>query len=70
MGDYQAALDAFQAGLAIEGNTVMQSLKFNEVVAYEYLGQFEAAKQAMQQYLNLYPDDEKAQRENIFLQTR
>lgn len=70
VGDYQAALDAFQAGLAIEGNTVMQSLKFNEVVAYEYLGQFEAAKQAMQQYLNLYPDDEKAQRENIFLQTR
>lgn len=70
VGEYQAALDAFQAGLAIEGNTVMQSLKFNEVVAYEYLGQFDAAKQAMQQYLALYPDDEKAQRENVFLQTR
>lgn len=70
VGDYQAALNAFQAGLAMEGNSVMQSLRFNEVVAYEYLGQFEQAKLAMAQYLALYPDDEKAQRENVFLQTR
>lgn len=70
VGDYEAALNAFQAGLAMEGNPVMQSLRFNEVVAYEYLGQFDQAKLSMQQYLTLYPDDEKAQRENVFLQTR
>lgn len=70
VGDYEAALNAFQAGLAIEGNTALQSLQFNEIVAYEYLGQFEQAKASMQQYLALYPDDEKAQRENAFLQTR
>lgn len=70
VGDYEAALNAFQAGLAVEGNSVMQSLRFNEVVAYEYLGRFEQAKLAMQQYLALYPDDEAAQRENVFLQTR
>lgn len=70
VGDYEAALNAFQAGLAMEGNSVMQSLRFNEVVAYEYLGQFEQAKLAMQQYLALYPDDVNAQRENVFLQTR
>lgn len=70
VGDYEAALSAFQKGLAIEGNTALQSLQYNEIVAYEYLGQFEQAKSAMQQYLALYPDDEKAQRENIFLQTR
>lgn len=68
--DYEAALEAFQAGIAIEGNTVMQSLKFNEIVAYEHLGEFAKAKLAMEQYLALYPDDTKAQRENIFLQTR
>lgn len=68
--DYESALNAFQAGLAMEGNSVMQSLRFNEVVAYEYLGQFEQAKLSMKQYLALYPDDEKAQRENVFLQTR
>lgn len=70
IGEYQAALDAFQSGMAIEGNTMMQSLKFNEIVAYEHLGQFDKAKLAMEQYLTLYPDDEKAQREYVFLQTR
>lgn len=70
VGDYEAALAAFQAGIAMEGNSAMQSLKFNEIVAYEYLGQFDQAKLSMQQYLALYPDDEKAQRENTFLQTR
>ena len=54
----------------VEGNTVTQSLKFNEIVAYEYLGQYDQAKLAMEQYLALYPDDEKAQREAVFLKTR
>lgn len=70
VGDYEAALAAFQAGIAMEGNTAMQSLKFNEIAAYEHLGQFDKAKLAMQQYLAQYPDDEKAQRENVFLETR
>ncbi len=70
VGEYEAALNAFRSGLAMEGNTVMQSLRFNEIVALEYLGQFEQAKISMQQYLALYPDDQKAQRENIFLQSR
>ena len=69
-GDYEAALAAFQAGMNVEGNTVTQSLKFNEIVAYEYLGQYDKAKLAMEQYLALYPDDEKAQREAVFLKTR
>lgn len=64
------ALAAFQAGLEVEGNTATQSLMFNELVAYEYLGQYDKAKLAMDQYLALYPDDEKAQREAVFLQTR
>ena len=40
-GDYEAALAAFQAGLEVEGNTATQSLMFNELVAYEYLGQYD-----------------------------
>ncbi|MDO4293914.1 MAG: tetratricopeptide repeat protein [Eubacteriales bacterium] len=69
-GDYQAALEAFQAGLSMENSMSAQQLRFNEIVAYEYLGQYAQAKLAMEQYLSLYPDDEKAQRENVFLQTR
>ena len=69
-GDYEAALEAFEAGIAMEGNAAMQSLRFNQIVAYEYLGQFDQAKLAMEQYLTLYPDDENAQREYTFLKTR
>lgn len=70
IGEYEAALKAFQAGIAIEGNQLMQVLKFNEIVAYEYLGEFRQATVLMQKYLSTYPDDEKAQREYIFLQSR
>lgn len=69
-GDYQKALEAFQAGKQIEGNGIMQSLLFNEVVAYEYLGEFETAATLLDSYLTSYPDDEKAKREQQFLSTR
>lgn len=68
--DYQAALEAFGAGLAIENNAFIQSLSYNQIVAYEYLGNFDTAKTLMQQYIADYPDDEKAQREYLFLKSR
>ena len=40
MGEYELALMAFQSGMAIEGNEMMQTLKFNEIVAYEYMGDY------------------------------
>lgn len=69
-GDYQAALDAFLAGLAIENNPFLQSLSYNQIVAYEYLGDFDTAKTLMEQYRKAYPDDEASQREYIFLKSR
>jgi hypothetical protein len=47
-----------------------QSLLYNEIAAYEYLGNFERAKVLMDKYLGKYPDDEKALREAGFLSTR
>ncbi len=71
MGEYQSALSAFEAGLAVtENNDCVQNLKFNEIVAMEYLGDFQKASGAMQAYLKNYPDDEAAVRENQFLKTR
>ena len=70
IGDYEAALAAFQSGIAMEGNQITQTLSFNEIVAYEYLGQFDQARLKMEEYLETYPDDSKAQREYGFLQTR
>lgn len=69
-GDYRAALSAFQAGMQIEGNEMMQSLLFNEAVAYEYLHDYRQASVLMESYLKTYPDDQVAMREYDFLSTR
>ena len=69
-GNYYAALEAFQNGLNIENNEIRQTLLFNEIVAYEYLGDFDVANIKIKEYLKLYPDDEEAVREQIFLNTR
>ncbi len=66
MGEYELALMAFQSGMAIEGNEMMQTLKFNEIVAYEYMGDYTTAAVLMSDYLKTYPDDTAAQRENQF----
>lgn len=70
LGEYQAALDAFQAAMDIEGSDMTQTLKFNEIVTYEYMGDFKTAAGLMNSYLRSYPDDVAAKREYEFLQTR
>ena len=40
------------------------------IVANEYTGNFSQAKTMMQEYLQTYPDDARAKKENEFLKTR
>ena len=70
MGEYELALMAFQSAMNIEGNDMMQTLKFNEIVAYEYMEDYKTAAALMNDYLKSYPDDAAAQREYQFLKTR
>ena len=70
MGEYEAALAAFEAGLACEDTVCRQILKYNQIAAYEKLSRFAEAAALMEDYLALYPDDEKAKREYTFLKTR
>ena len=70
LGAYDEALTAFQAGMNVENCTIMQTLKFNEIVTYERLGQYQTAASLMNSYLTTYPDDAAAQREYTFLKTR
>jgi tetratricopeptide (TPR) repeat protein len=70
MGDYEGALSAFLMGMAIEDNNILQTLRFNEIVTYEYLGDFKKAAVLMDGYLQSYPDDEVARRENYFFRSR
>lgn len=68
--DYQKALEAFQAGMQIPNSGMIQVLSFNEIMAYEYLGEYRKAAVLLENYLKSYPDDEVAQREMQFLSTR
>jgi tetratricopeptide (TPR) repeat protein len=73
MGEYERALEAFKAGMTLGNSDILQTLLFNEIVAYEYLGDFNHAAVLMDGldgYLKLYPGDLEAQRENYFLRTR
>ncbi|MCR4616954.1 MAG: tetratricopeptide repeat protein [Lachnospiraceae bacterium] len=70
MGDYEGALESIQSGMQTGDQTCMKSLSFNEIVAYEYLGEFKKAQALINAYLDGYPADEEALREQIFLQTR
>jgi tetratricopeptide (TPR) repeat protein len=69
-GDYEEALTFFQQGLESKQITNEQELRKGEIAALEYTGNFTDAKEKMQEYLQLYPKDADALREQVFLETR
>lgn len=69
-GNYEQALEFFQKALAAKQVTDEQGLRRNEIIAYEKMNDFDMAKKKIEAYVNDYPEDEEAQRELIFLQTR
>lgn len=68
--DADAAIHAFETALGLEDSSMTQTLRYNQIVAYERAGDFTKAKSLMSTYLSAYPDDEAAQREEVFLGTR
>lgn len=70
MEDYEGALTAFRQAMNIEDNPMAQTLKYNEIVACEYVGDYHKACALLEAYMRTYPDDEEAKREYTFLKTR
>lgn len=68
--DAESALKYFEQALTLEDPSMTQVLKFNQIVAYEYLGEFDQASVLMKNYLESYPDDQDAIREYEFLESR
>lgn len=68
--DYTAAIADFEEGLSLQDAEAHRALARNEITAYEYLGDFATAREKMAAYMERYPDDEEAARENAFLSTR
>ena len=69
-GAYDSALENIAQGLKENSKEDEQGLLYNEIVAYEYKRDFATAKEKMKIYLEQYPEDEAALRENEFLSTR
>lgn len=70
MERYSEALASFQAGMNVEDNSILQTLKLNEIIAYEYMNEFQTAANLMREYTKTYPNDSAAVREYEFLKTR
>ena len=70
-GEYEEALAAFRKGIEIkENNTCMQTLKRNEIISCEHLGDYEKALELLKAYSDIYGSDEALEREYAFLATR
>lgn len=69
-GDPDSALANIASGLEYAEMDEMQELLFNEIVAYEKKLDFSTAYTKAQEYVKMYPDDEEAQKELIFLKSR
>lgn len=67
-----SALNYFRLGIAQEGNSaqLVQEMKYNMIVTYEQLKDWESAKVELRDYLASYPEDAAAQKELQFLETR
>ena len=69
-GEYENALNYYEAGLSLDSIDNMADLLKGQVAALEYLGRFDEAEEVLTQYVETYPNDEEAAKELIFLQTR
>lgn len=70
MGEYEQAIQSFESGLSLDDPEYNQALFLNKITAYEYYGDYTTALSLMETYLSMYPDDDTAKREYIFLSTR
>ena len=68
--DYETALSYIQEGLDQAAQEEQQSLLFNQIIIYEKMTDYDSAREKLREYLELYPADENAIRENYFLETR
>lgn len=69
-GNYDSALENISSGISIAADDEMQSLLFNEIVAYEKKLDFSKAQEKAQSYVGMYPEDQDAAHELAFLKSR
>lgn len=68
--DWESAASFFQKGFEAPDGEEVTELLFNQAVCEEYKGNFKAALELMNQYVNAHGPDKEAEREIKFLKTR
>ncbi|MDF2873204.1 MAG: hypothetical protein K0R05_4779, partial [Anaerocolumna sp.] len=68
--NYDEALVYIEDGIKVNDISVNQDLKRNQIIVYEHLDRFEEAYKLVISYLKVYPEDEAAKKEAIFLKSR
>ena len=68
--NYDMAIECLTSALELEKVPNKQILMKTLVIVYEQKLDFETAEELIREYLKVYPDDEEAQRELTFLETR
>ena len=68
---FSEAVEVYERAVnAAKGTPDLQNTLYNRIVAYEYTGDFEKARDLLTEYLKQYSGDEEAKREMRFLKTR
>ena len=76
---YTSVLEYIQTGLALADSgsseeapdaDIIREMKYNEIICYEKLADWENAREKANEYLSEYPDDEAVRKEAEFLETR
>lgn len=65
--NYDTALINIEKGLEYDNEDANQSLLFNQICAYEYMQEWDSAREKSAEYITKYPTDEAGARENAFL---
>lgn len=70
MEEYKKAIKYLEIGIALNESRTLQILKKNEIIAYEKMGDFDAASIKLKEYTESYPEDKEAVKEAEFINTR
>lgn len=70
MGEYEQAIYYLDKGIFSVHNDTIRVLLKNQIIAYENMGDFENALAKLKSYIAVFPQDEDAIREEMFLRSR
>lgn len=72
LGNAKAAVNDYNLGIGCEdaSDEMLQEMKYNMIVAYEQLGEWDTVRVKTKEYAEAYPDDERMAKEAEFFETQ